>query len=125
MSVSPQRTKRILITGSRDWNDRLVIEEALSVVSEPGAVLISGACPTGADRLSENVWDYWHLPIERHPADWQKFGKRAGFIRNQEMVDSGADICFAFIRNDSKGATHTANAARKAGIPVKEFRIND
>lgn len=118
-------TRRLLITGSRDWDQYGTILDALrEAVEELGGdpVLISGACPTGADAMCERAFREVGLRIERHPAAWEKHGKRAGFIRNQEMVDSGVDLCLAFIKDGSKGATHTANAARKAGIPVREFR---
>lgn len=120
---------RILITGSRDWDKRSGLEWVLNrVVAECEMsgdykpTLISGACPTGADAQCERLWEAWGLPIERHPADWKAHGKKAGFLRNQEMVDSGADLCLAFIKNNSKGATMTASIAEKAGIPVRIYR---
>ena len=115
------RQKRILITGSRTWDDRETILQALADHAKYGDVLVSGACPTGADRICEDLW-FDESPIERHPADWNTHGKRAGFVRNSEMVNLGADICLAFIRDGSKGASMTADLARKAGIPVIEYR---
>jgi hypothetical protein len=115
---------RILITGSRDWTDRHVIEEALWEVSDDEFnVLVTGACPSGADRIAEDIWAGWDFPVERHPADWNRHGKRAGFIRNAEMVTAGADLCLAFIRNGSRGASMTADLAEKAGIPVHRFEV--
>lgn len=130
---------RILVTGSRDWEDRLAVYRALNGICDeydlnfepdeygntmpkPSKVtVVHGDCPTGADHWA----DQWCLgsffEAERHPADWNKYGKSAGPRRNEEMVDLGADICLAFIKNDSKGATHTANLAEKAGIKVRRY----
>lgn len=124
---------RLLVTGSRDWDGEGMIAHTLRLAYldlRPAdyprealypVVLVSGACPTGADAIAERIWEHQGLPVERHPADWNRLGKRAGFVRNAEMVDAGADLCVAYIKNASKGATHTAALAEKAGIPTRRY----
>ncbi|MGH3979878.1 MAG: SLOG family protein, partial [Pseudonocardiaceae bacterium] len=115
-------TRRVLVTGSRAWIDPVVIRTALrSEWSEGTAVLVTGCCPTGADRLAEQIWVSWGGAVERHPAEWKRYGRTAGFRRNAEMVAAGADVCLAFIRARSSGATHTAELAQAAGIPTRRY----
>lgn len=125
-------TYRVLVTGSRDWADEERISKPLasilaaSIVLKQTLVVVHGACPRGADAMA-NAWAEWHrnqgapIEIERHPADWTTHGKRAGFLRNAAMVQLGADACFAYIRNASRGATHTAGLAEAAGIPTRRW----
>jgi hypothetical protein len=114
--------KRVLITGSRTWDDITTIRIALSGRDDPGGVtLVSGACPRGADRLCEVVAEQLGWTVERHPADWDRWKKRAGFIRNNEMADLGADVCLAFHRDNSRGTWHMINAAAKRGIPITQY----
>jgi hypothetical protein len=118
---------RLLITGSRTWVDRGIIKAALrdwwdTTGRDPDAVLVSGACPKGADRICEEIWAHNGLTVERHPAKWNRpdgtVDKRAGFTRNTAMVDTAPDHLIAFIMDGSNGATHTLNYAKKKGIPV-------
>lgn len=110
---------RLLVTGSRTWTDAGVIAGVLAGHYRDGAVLVSGACPHGADALAEDYWALLGGEVERHPAEWTKYGKRAGFRRNAEMVNAGATLCAAFIKDNSPGASHCAGLARAAGIPVE------
>jgi hypothetical protein len=123
-------TKRVLITGSRDWDDIPTcinaLAQAMVYFDEEPFTLVSGACPTGADRICEELWEGIG-EIERHHADWVRYARPdgkanpAGFIRNAEMVKLGADLCLAFIKNDSKGAMHTVNLAEKSGIKTWRY----
>lgn len=122
---------RILVTGSRDWEDWQELSFQLFKYASSTyeyVTVVHGHCPTGADAMADYVgaellgfMEITGVGVERHPADWDQYGKSAGFRRNAEMVNLGADICLAFIKNGSKGATMTADLAEKAGIPVKRF----
>lgn len=114
---------RALVTGSRTWDDALMIYTTVKDWWESSGrpekpTLVSGACPRGADALMEHVWERNGWPVERYPAQWELHGRSAGFKRNAEMVQTNPDVCFAFIRDNSKGASHTLRLAELAGIPT-------
>lgn len=123
---------RILVTGSRDWEDRQSLvyrlmehdpcaEHGDCNADCPRITVVHGACPTGADAMAAEFALQWGVDVEAHPADWEQHGRRAGFVRNAEMVELGADVCLAFIKDGSKGATMTADLAEQAGIPVRRY----
>lgn len=105
---------KILVTGSRDWTDARRIEfeifRALYEAKCPyhEAVLMHGACPTGADALADEYARATGMHRVLYPADW-------------DMVHDSPDICLAFIRNGSRGASMTADLASKAGIETRRF----
>jgi len=113
------------VTGSRSWTTEQTIEYALywvRTVHGRESIIVHGHCPRGADAIADRLAISMGFSVERHPAQWDLYGRRAGFIRNTYMVDAGAQACLAFIRDNSKGATMCAQLAAAAGIPVTEFR---
>ena len=120
---------RLLTTGSRDWEGPRAeagIQQVLNAVLSLSETLnspltvVHGACPTGADQCV----DRWArrrddtVALETHPADWRKLGKRAGPIRNQDMVDRGADLCIGFLKDGSTGTRNCLALAKNAKIPT-------
>ncbi|WP_159803306.1 SLOG family protein [Arthrobacter zhaoguopingii] len=87
---------RLLITASRTWHDRAAVKEALrdwwnSTDRNPGAILVSGACPKGADRICKGIWERNGLTVECHPAKWRKpdgsKNWKAKFTRESHSAD--------------------------------------
>jgi hypothetical protein len=113
---------RLLVTGSRTWDDVRTIEQVLAVILDrhsEGVLLVHGACPRGADAIAAAYAARTPgYQIEAHPASWRRHGRAAGYRRNAEMIARGADGCAAFIRGGSPGSTDTVRLARAAGIPV-------
>jgi len=120
---------RILITGSRDWDDFHAVENSIlgalydAEVSpyDDDIVVVHGACPTGADAAADQVGRLWAFGVEAWPADWTSHGKAAGPIRNQQMVNAGADLCLAFPLGESRGTRDCVRRADAAGIPVLNY----
>lgn len=89
---------RILACGGRDYLNVKRIHEALSAVHRKHgiSVLIHGAA-AGADTIAGH-WALLHgIDVEEYPADWERYGRRAGPIRNRQMVKLGRpDAVVAF-----------------------------
>lgn len=129
---------RLLITGSRTWEDYNTIARQISIAISnlqgkgfTSFVIVHGNCKTGADAMANEFCNITEnsfrargidLKTETHYAEWNKHGKAAGPIRNSKMVDLGANICLAFIKDKSKGATGCAAAAELSGIETLRFR---
>jgi hypothetical protein len=112
-------TRRVGVTGGRDFNDADLLDATLSQHCAAGDILVHGNA-VGADRDAA-LWFYDKgLPTEPHNADWGRFGKAAGPIRNQEMVDSGLDLLIAF--SGGRGTADMVRRARAAGVVVVEAR---
>lgn len=121
-------SKRILVTGSRDWTDRDTIARALFAawldLDRPvDAVLVHGACHLGgADTIAAEIWAKQGYPVDPHPAKRDPVtGRILGPQRNAQMVALGADLCLAFPLPSSRGTRNCIRLAREAGIPTRIF----
>lgn len=121
MNAAPADLRRVLVTGSRRWTDAATIRTALVEQWGDGdAVLVSGACPTGADRIAEMFWTRWGGHVERYPADWTRHGRSAGFRRNTELVTAGHHLPGLHPGSLPRGQ-HTAQLAEAADIPTHHY----
>lgn len=113
---------KVLVCGSRDWTDYEAIDRRLSGL--PGEheeiAIIHGAAP-GADLMAARAALRWGFEPIAFPADWLTKGKRAGILRNLQMLDERPDLVIAFQRNGSRGTQHTIDEARRRGIPVEVY----
>jgi hypothetical protein len=124
MAAQTMGHARVMVTGSRDWADAQAIEDALEgQLVEHGAITLVHGAARGADSIADKwarrrIAEGAKIHVERYPANWNKYGKRAGPLRNQKMVDLGADVVLGFPIAGSVGTRHAMKAARKAGIRV-------
>jgi hypothetical protein len=104
------------------WKNSESILGALRDHAGPLDTVVHGDC-RGADRLADEAAKTLCLRVERYPADWNKYGRSAGPIRNHEMLDTGIDLVLAFHDDlsQSEGTNHMVTIATKAGVLVKTF----
>ena len=110
---------KLAIVGSRTFNDYALLANTvfsslcpLDYIEE----IISGGAK-GADMLGENFAENNGIPFTAYKPDWNKYGKSAGFIRNQTIVDN-CDMVLAFWEGESRGTADTIEKAKKAKKPT-------
>lgn len=111
-------TMKVLVCGGRDYDDRdklfAVLDRAHFL--NPITTIISG-CAKGADDLGARWAHRRGIGVHYFMADWSKFGRAAGPMRNQAMlVDGNPDIVIAF--PGGRGTADMVRRARAAGVPV-------
>jgi len=113
---------KVIIAGSRGFsNYRLLHEQCNKYLREKrkthNIIIVSGHA-RGADLLGEKYCEDEGFTLEIYPADWKKFGKRAGFRRNEQMAEV-ADALIAFWDGKSHGTKHMIDIMNEKNLQVK------
>jgi hypothetical protein len=118
---------KVIIAGGRDFDDyhklEWICDSILAEEDEP-IEIVSGTA-RGADKLGERYVEekikkltgIFEYKLTKFPANWDEYGKSAGYIRNEEMAEY-ADMLIAFWDWESKGTKHMIDLARKHGLQV-------
>ncbi len=107
---------KVIIAGSRkiDSYDRVlgVVANSNFKITE----IVSGAAK-GVDSIGEDIAYNFGIPVVRFPAAWDKYGKVAGYIRNEQMANY-ADALIAIWDGRSHGTKHMITVAKKLSLQV-------
>lgn len=119
---------RVIIAGSRSFNDYTLLKKEvikalqLHNATRDNIIIISGGA-RGADILGERFANEFNIRITKFIPDWNGLGKRAGYVRNEEMAKYAVEndakgILIAFWDGISKGTNHMINLAKKHGLEI-------
>lgn len=114
---------KIIIAGGRDFDDFTHLKERCDDIiggliagsAWAGTIRIVSGTARGTDKLGEKYAELYGYPIDRFPADWEKYGKAAGYKRNAEMAQY-ADVLIAFWDEKSRGTKHMIDLAIEHGL---------
>lgn len=118
---------KIIVAGGRDFNDYCLLEKTLDQFLQDrqfiDSVEIVSGLAKGADLLGKKYAEERHINCREFPANWDLYGKSAGYRRNGEMANY-ADIAICFWDGQSKGTKHMIDTMQKQGKFVKIIRYN-
>jgi hypothetical protein len=99
--------KTIGVIGTRrkdGYDDFYRVCEKFYEIYKVGDTICSGLCPKGADRFAVIIQKEENIPYLWFPADWKKYGKKAGFERNIDIAIC-SDVLIAMVADDRTGGT--------------------
>lgn len=110
---------RIIVAGSRNFQDDgmlfSTLDKIISEIGDDNIEIVTGGC-RGADEIGKQYAIEHGYKHTEFPADWSKYGKKAGYIRNKEMAEYASKtnaICIAFPVGESKGTRMMMDIAAK------------
>jgi hypothetical protein len=119
------KPNRIIVAGSRTFADYELLDRKLTYFLQrltPDDTAIVSGTAKGADQMGEHWAWQRRFEVLRFPAQWDVHGRRAGYIRNEEMLKVGTHLV-AFWDGQSRGTAHMIDTARKKGFKVVVVRF--
>jgi len=107
---------KVIIAGSSSIFDPAVLEQAIEASGFHITTVISGRCQ-GVDILGERWAERMRIPVLPFPANWRRYGRSAGPIRNLEMAKQ-ADAVLVVWDGQSPGAKNMQDIARDRKMPL-------
>jgi hypothetical protein len=107
---------KTIIAGSRTITDSSILYEIVKKIPWVITEIISGGAK-GVDTMGERFADEYCFPLKRFPANWTKFGRGAGHVRNAEMA-MYAEALIAIWDGYSKGTANMIDLARAKGLKI-------
>lgn len=109
---------KIIIAGSRDLGTWSQVTTAIHNSEWDGQIteVVSGTA-RGVDRMGEEFGRVYKIPVKRFPANWDYYGKSAGYKRNQQMAEY-ADGLIVVWDGKSRGTKHMIDIMKALGKPV-------
>ena len=112
---------KVIIAGSRGCNNLEMVERAVSRSGFKITEVISG-CAHGIDTMGERWAEKNGVPVVRFPAEWGKYGKAAGPIRNGQMAAYG-EALIAVLAHQSKGTRNMILQMERLKKPIYVFNL--
>jgi hypothetical protein len=108
----------VLVCGDRNWTDVECIRSWLSKLQDQGFTTVIEGEARGADSIARDEAKDMGYQIVPFPADWDKYGRAAGPIRNRRMLDQKPGLVLAFHAHiqTSRGTIDTLREAQRRGI---------
>lgn len=120
-SPSAITKNRVVFFGSRGWSDTARIVNALSALDPKANIIVTGGAG-GADALANKEAIARGFETEVYPADWDRYGRSAGFIRNEHMISlPRVHMAMGFWNGRSPGSKHTIDLALKYKVNLAVF----
>jgi len=114
---------KVIIAGSRTITDRKLVEVAIKASGFTITEVVCGMA-RGVDTVGFNWAKDNNIPVKEFPANWNKYGRSAGPIRNKEMADY-AEALIAVMVPGSRGTKNMVETATKLGLKVHLMKINE